>query len=197
MSRRFTFYYDVVCPYAYLASTQIEATAARAGAEIEWVPVLLGGIFRAIGQQDVPARAMPPAKQHLNLLDMKRYADYYGVPLQLHPRHPLRSVEAMRLLHTVAGEARVALTKALYRAHFVENRDISDRAVLREYGDISRLDSPDIKEALRAATTRAVDDGAFGVPAFVVEQQGRRFLFWGQDRLFFVEKALGGWQVPV
>jgi len=194
---RFTFYYDVVCPYAYLASTQIEATAARAGAEIEWVPVLLGGIFRAIGQQDVPARAMPPAKQHLNLLDMKRYADYYGVPLQLHPRHPLRSVEAMRLLHTVAGEARVALTKALYRAHFVENRDISDRAVLREYGDISRLDSPDIKEALRAATTRAVDDGAFGVPAFVVEQQGRRFLFWGQDRLFFVEKALGGWQVPV
>ena len=193
---RFTFYYDVVCPYAYLASTQIEATAARAGAEIEWVPVLLGGIFRAIGQQDVPARAMPPAKQHLNLLDMKRYADYYGVPLQLHPRHPLRSVEAMRLLHTVAGEARVALTKALYRAHFVENRDISDRAVLREYGDISRLDSPDIKEALRAATARAVDEGAFGVPAFVVEQEGRRFLFWGQDRLFFVEKALGGWQVP-
>jgi 2-hydroxychromene-2-carboxylate isomerase len=194
---RFTFYYDIVCPYAYLASTQIEAMAARAGAEIDWVPVLLGGIFRAIGQEDVPARAMPPAKQHLNLLDMKRYADYYGVPLQLHPRHPLRSVEAMRLLYTVAGEARVALTKALYRAHFVENRDISDRAVLREYGDISRLDSPDIKEALRAATTAAVDDGAFGVPSFVVEQQGRRFLFWGQDRLFFVEKALGGWQVPV
>jgi 2-hydroxychromene-2-carboxylate isomerase len=194
---RFTFYYDIVCPYAYLASTQIEAMAARAGAEIEWVPVLLGGIFRAIGQEDVPARAMPPAKQHLNLLDMKRYADYYGVPLQLHPRHPLRSVEVMRLLHTVAGEARVALTKALYRAHFVDNRDISDRAVLREYGDISRLDSPDIKDALRAATTAAVDDGAFGVPSFVVEQQGRRFLFWGQDRLFFVEKALGGWQVPV
>jgi 2-hydroxychromene-2-carboxylate isomerase len=140
---------------------------------------------------------MPPAKQHLNLLDMKRYADYYGVPLQLHPRHPLRSVEAMRMLHTVAGQGRVALTKALYHAHFVENRDISDREVLREYGDISRLDSPDIKDALRAATTRAVDDGAFGVPSFVVEQAGRRFLFWGQDRLFFVEKALGGWQVPV
>ncbi|HEX8953553.1 MAG TPA: DsbA family protein, partial [Polyangia bacterium] len=78
---RVTFYYDVVCPYAYLASTQIEAMAARTGAAIEWVPVLLGGIFRAIGQADVPAAAMPPAKQHLNLLDMKRYADYYGVPL--------------------------------------------------------------------------------------------------------------------
>lgn len=194
---RFTFYYDVVCPYAYLASTQVEAMAARAGAEIEWVPVLLGGIFAAVGQQNVPARAMPPAKQHLNLLDMKRYAAYYGVPLRLHPRHPLRSLEAMRLLHTVAGEARVAMTKALYHAHFVDNRDISDRAILADYGDIARIDSPDIKEALRAATDRAVADGAFGVPAFVVEQEGRRFLFWGQDRMFFVEKALGGWQVPV
>jgi len=196
MSQRFTFYYDVVCPYAYLASTQIEAAAARAGGEIEWVPVLLGGIFRAIGQADVPAARMPAAKQHLNLLDMKRYADYYGVPLKLHPRHPLRSVDAMRLCHTVDGTARVALTHALYRAHFVDNRDISDRAVLADYGEVSRIDSPEIKAALRAATDRAVADGAFGVPSFVVEQQGRRFLFWGQDRLFFVEKALAGWQVP-
>ena len=195
--RAVTFYYDVVCPYAYLASTQIEAMARDTGAQIEWVPVLLGGIFRAIGQADVPAAAMPAAKQHLNLLDMKRYAAYYGVPLQLHPRHPLRSLDAMRLLHTVAGEERIAMTKALYHAHFVDNHDISDRAILRDYGDISRLDSPDIKDALRAATTRAVDDGAFGVPSFVVEQQGRRSLFWGQDRLFLVEKALGGWQVPV
>lgn len=192
-----TFYYDVVCPYAYLASTQIEAVAARANVEIEWVPVLLGGIFRAIGQADVPAAAMPAAKQHLNLLDMKRYAAHHGVPLKLHPRHPLRSVEAMRLLHTVEGAARVAMTKALYRAHFVENRDISDQAVLADYGDIGRLDSPAIKDALRAATDRAVLDGAFGVPSFVIEQQGRRFLFWGQDRLFLVGKALAGWQVPV
>jgi 2-hydroxychromene-2-carboxylate isomerase len=192
----FTFYYDVVCPYAYLASTRIEAVAARAGASIEWVPILLGGVFRAIGQADVPARAMPPAKQHLNLLDMKRYAAFYGVPLQLHPRHPLRTVEAMRLLHTVDGEARVRLTHALYRAHFAENRDISDRAILSEYGDVSRIDSPEIKDALRAATDRAVADGVFGVPSFVVTQAGRRFLFWGQDRLLLVEKALGGWDVP-
>ncbi|HEY2746558.1 MAG TPA: 2-hydroxychromene-2-carboxylate isomerase [Polyangia bacterium] len=192
-----TFYYDVVCPFAYLASTQIEAVAARAQAEIEWVPVLLGGIFRAIGQADVPAAAMPTAKQHLNLLDMKRYAAYYGVPFSLHPRHPLRSLAAMRLLHTVEGEARIALTKTLYHAHFVENRDISDKAVLADYGDITRIESDDIKGALRAATDRAVLDGAFGVPSFVIEQAGRRFLFWGQDRLFLVEKALGGWQVPV
>jgi 2-hydroxychromene-2-carboxylate isomerase len=191
-----TFYYDLVCPYAYLASTQIEALAARAGVEIEWVPILLGGVFRAIGQADVPARAMPPAKQHVNLLDMKRYAALYGVPLRLHPRHPLRTVDAMRMLHTVEGEARVRLTHRLYRAHFDENRDISDKAVLAEFGDITNIESPDIKSALRAVTDRAVGDGVFGVPAYVVEQGDRRLLFWGQDRLLFVEKALGGWQVP-
>jgi 2-hydroxychromene-2-carboxylate isomerase len=193
-----TFYYDLVCPYAYLASTQIEALAARAGVDIdiEWVPILLGGVFRAIGQADVPARAMPAAKQHLNLLDMKRYAALFGVPLRLHPRHPLRTVDAMRMLHTVEGEARVRLTHRLYRAHFDENRDISDKAVLAECGDISNIESPDIKSALRAATDRAVLDGVFGVPAFVVEQSERRCLFWGQDRMHFVEKALGGWSVP-
>jgi 2-hydroxychromene-2-carboxylate isomerase len=194
--QRFTFYYDVVCPYAYLASTQIEAMAARAGAEIEWVPILLGGVFRAIGQADVPARAMPPAKQYFNLIDMKRYAALYGVPLQLHPNHPLRTVEAMRLLHTVEGKARIEMTHALYRAHFAENRDISDKRVLADYGDVSRIESPEIKDALRAATDRAVADGVFGVPGFVVEQRGQRFLFWGQDRMFLVEKALGGWPVP-
>lgn len=197
---RFTFYYDVVCPYAYLASRRVEAMAARAGAEIDWVPILLGGVFRAIGQLDVPARAMPEAKRRLQALDLRRYAALYDVPLAFHPRHPVRTVEAMRLLHTVEGAARVALTHDLYRAYFVEQRDLDDRATLAAIAggraDVGRLDAPEVKEALRAATARAVDDGVFGVPAFVVEQAGRRHLFWGQDRMHFVERALGGWPVP-
>ena len=193
---RFTFYYDIVCPYAYLASTQVEALAARAGAEIIWEPILLGGVFRAIGQSDQPARAQPAAKVALGQLDLQRYAALYDVPLKMHPRHPLRTVDVMRLLHTVTGAEQVALMHRLYRAHFVESRDISDRAVLADYGDVTRLDDPAVKAALRAATDRAVADGVFGVPAFIVEQAGRRALFWGQDRMLFVEKALGGWQVP-
>jgi 2-hydroxychromene-2-carboxylate isomerase len=198
--RDFIFYYDVVCPYAYLASTQVEAMARRAQATIVWMPILLGGVFKAIGQDQRPAAHMPAAKIHLNALDMKRYAALYNVPLSLHPRHPLRTVEAMRLLHVVDGETRVALTHELFRAHFADNRDISDRAVLADIvgsrADIDKIDSPAAKEALRQATDRAVADGVFGVPAFVIEQQAHRFLFWGQDRMHFVEKALGGWRVP-
>jgi 2-hydroxychromene-2-carboxylate isomerase len=199
-ARNFTFYYDIVCPYAYLASTQVEVLARRAQATITWAPILLGGVFQAIGQDPQPAARMPPAKLHLNALDMKRYAALYEVPLTLHPRHPLRSVEAMRLCHLVDGETRVALTHELYRAHFVDNRDISDRHILADIAgaraNIADIDSPAIKEALRQTTARAVADGVFGVPAFVVEQEGQRFLFWGQDRMHFVERALDGWRVP-
>jgi 2-hydroxychromene-2-carboxylate isomerase len=191
--KRIEFYYDVVCPYAYLASTRVEALAARVGAELQWRPILLGGVFRAIGSPDVPAAAMPPAKARLNYLDMKRYASLYGVPLGLHPLHPRRSVEAMRLCHLVDGEARVRLSKALYRVYFAEQRDIADRAVLTEIAGadlVARVGEESVKRQLREETARAVGEGIFGVPSFVVERPGARRLFWGQDRMHLCEAWL-------
>ena len=107
------FYYDVVCPYAYLASTQIEALAARTGATLRWRPILLGGVFKSIGRDE---GTMPAPKARLNFLDMHHQAAEAGVPLTMPPDHPRRTVSAMRLLHCVDGEARVRLTHALYRA---------------------------------------------------------------------------------
>jgi 2-hydroxychromene-2-carboxylate isomerase len=193
------FYYDVVCPYAYLGSTRVEALAARTGARLQWKPILLGGVFRAIGAPDVPAAQMPLSKAKLNYLDMMRWASHFGVTLALHPEHPKRSVEAMRLCHTVDGAERVRLTHALYRTYFVQNRDPSDRKVLaevcREVGLDPKLateaiDAPAIKDALRAATDEAVRDGVFGVPGFVVCKGAQRTLYWGQDRMHLVERAL-------
>jgi 2-hydroxychromene-2-carboxylate isomerase len=150
------------------------------------------------------SQAPPPApKAEHSRADMLRWASLYGVPLRLHPLHPLRTVEAMRLCHAVAGAGRVRLTHALYRAYFVDNRDISDRAVLAAVAAeagcpeaVRQIDAPEIKEALRRATAEAVADGVFGAPAFVVVRDGRRMLFWGQDRMHFVEKALAGWDAP-
>ena len=59
------FYFDIVCPFAYMASTRIEAIAAEAGATLRWHPILLGGVFRAIGSADVPASKWGPARQRL------------------------------------------------------------------------------------------------------------------------------------
>jgi 2-hydroxychromene-2-carboxylate isomerase len=83
---------------------------------------------------------------------------------------------------------------ALYRAYFVEHRDLADRAVLADVAGaalVGRIDDPAVKDALRDATSRAVADGVFGVPGMVVvDAGGARRLVWGRDRLAFVEAAL-------
>jgi 2-hydroxychromene-2-carboxylate isomerase len=194
------FYFDVVCPYAYLASRHIEGLAARAGVRLTLEPVLLGGIFRAIGAPDAPP--LVPPKARLNALDLARWAALDGTPLSFPPPgHPRRSVDAMRLLHAAPVDDRARLMHALYRAYFVEHRDIADRALLTDVAGaalVARIDEPAVKDSLRAATDRAVADGVFGVPGMVVvADDGTRTLVWGRDRLAFVEAALARRPVAV
>jgi 2-hydroxychromene-2-carboxylate isomerase len=192
------FYYDIVCPYAYLASTKLEELERATGVTAVWKPMLLGGVFRAIGAPD--EQVMPLPKAAHNLADMRRWADVMGARLKLHPRHPRRSVEAMRLLHTVDGADRIRLSHALYQAYFVEGRNIDERPVLRAIlGEVgfdpaleARLDEQAVKDALRKTTDEAVADGVFGAPGFVVGDGADRTLYWGQDRMHLVARALGG-----
>jgi 2-hydroxychromene-2-carboxylate isomerase len=107
--------------------------------------------------------------------------------------HPRRSVEAMRLLVAAPEEVRPALTHALYRAYWVEGRDIADRAVLGELAAahgvaLEVIDAPATRDALFAETAAAAERGLFGVPAFGVGDR----IFWGQDRMHLVERALTG-----
>ncbi len=186
------FYYDIVCPYAYLASTRVDAVVEAAGGTARWVPVLLGGLLRDAGGPIDPNAAMSAPRARLNILDLHRWADHWRVPLRFHPDHPRRTVAAMRLL-VGAGEAvRRRLTAALYRAYWVDGEDVSDRAVLdriaREHGvDPAVIDTPEARQGLFDTTAEAAGRGAFGVPTFHVDGQ----LFWGQDRFDFLADALG------
>ncbi len=188
-----TFYFDVVCPYAYLASTRIEAAAARHGATVRWVPVLLGGLFRHTRGPDDPNAAMSAPRARLNLLDMQRHAERAGVPLTMPSGHPRRSVDAMRLIAGAPEPARAPLARSLFEAYWVHGRDVADAGVLAEIATAHGL-APDLpardasKQALFATTAEAAERGAFGVPSFVVGDR----LFWGHDRLHFVERALRG-----
>ena len=188
-----TFVYDVVCPYAYLASTRVEALAARHGATLRWAPVLLGGIFRQIGTPDVPAAGWPRNKVLLGERDLLRQAERFGVPLVRPAAHPRRTVDAQRLLVAAPDALRPALTHALYRAYWVEGRDVASLDVLggiaREHGlDPAVITDPSVRQALVDQTAWAVGRGVFGVPSFLVGDT----LQWGSDRLGFVEEALGG-----
>ncbi len=184
------FFYDVVCPYAYLASTQVERVAARRGVAVAWRPVLLGGLFRAVGAPDSPAAAMSAPRARLNLLDLHRQAEALGVPLRFPAAHPRRTVSAMRLIAGAPAAQRPALTHALFRAYWVDGEDVADRAVLERIARALEVDPAvmDEKQTLFERTAEAAARGAFGVPAFAVDGQDR--LWWGVDRLPLVERAL-------
>lgn len=193
------FHYDVVCPYAYLASTAVEDLAARAGATLVWKPVLLGGILRAVGAPDVPALTWAANRVRMGALDLYRQAELRGVPFDVNPAHPARSVEAMRLVLLADEPLRPALSHALFEAYHVTGLDISRRDVLQavaaRFGlDLAGIAAPAVKDELRARTEEAVERGMFGVPGFWLRTaehpEGR--LWWGADRMHLVEAALRG-----
>ena len=197
--KEFSFFFDFSSPFAYLASTQVEAVAARAEATVRYRPFLLGALFKALGGPDVPLFSMPQVKQRHARDDMFRWADFHGVPLKFPTRFPMNTVKALRMMLQLADEQRAPLMHAIYRAYWADDRDINDDAVLVELAGSVGLDGAAlvagtkddaVKAQLKAATDEAVKLGLFGAPTFMVGD----LLFWGQDRLAFVEKALQGWR---
>jgi 2-hydroxychromene-2-carboxylate isomerase len=199
MSARVRYYFDVVCPFAYLGSTQIRRICEAAGATLEWRPMLLGGVYRAIGAPDFPS--VPRNRILGNAIDTARWARRYGVPLEWSPGHPRRSVEAMRLLCAaeMSGDAArlEALTHALYRAYWADGEDVASRDLLARIGaahgvPIEAVDRDDVKARLRAITDEAVAEGAFGAPTIVVDGgRSGHTMYFGQDRLGLVADELG------
>ena len=175
-------WFDYSCPYAYLASTQAEALAARAGARLVWKPMLLGGVFAARATPQNLSGTLSPQKARHMTADLARYADLFGVPLVMPAEHPRRTVSALRA--TLARGCDPALIHAFYRAYWVDGRAIeSDEVVRAVAGDV---DLAAHRDDLRARTDEAIALGIFGAPTFQVGSA----LFWGQDRLHFVEHAL-------
>jgi 2-hydroxychromene-2-carboxylate isomerase len=189
-------FYDIGSSYSYLAATQMDALEARTGAKVRWRPFLLGGVFKATGN-DMPARV--PNKARWMLRDMARWSAKYGVPFQMPSRFPLVTLTTQRALvatdRLFGMEAQKKLALALFRAFWAEDRDVSDKAVVGELATglgldaaaiVQGTDAQETKDALRAATEEAVARGAFGAPAMFLGEE----LFWGNDRLSLLEDAI-------
>ena len=195
------FYFDFSSPFGYLASTAVEAVAERNAAQVNWRPILLGALFRQIGTPLVPIATVSEAKRAYILKDMSRWAEHRGVPLNFPTRFPLRTVKPLRMVLAAPAEARPGLVHRVMRACWVEDRDPDDEMVLRECAEevggepawVDGISDPAIKDALRASTAEAEARGVPGVPTFFVGD----LMFWGQDRLDFVDKALAGWRPEV
>jgi 2-hydroxychromene-2-carboxylate isomerase len=186
-------YWDFSSPFAYLGYVQAEALARRTGATLVQRPMLLGAVFKQVGQPMVPLTTWPPSKQAYYFEDMRRSADAAGVPFTFPSRFPMNSIKALRAYLALPEARRDAFARATFRAYWADDRDIGDDGVLAELigegaGDVlARTQSPDVKQALADATTRAVSAGVFGAPTWVVDGKD---LYWGQDRAVLVERAL-------
>lgn len=192
-SKTIEFFFDFSSPYSYLAATQLPEIAARTGAKIVYRPVVLSAVFKATGN-DMPAKV--PAKGAYMLKDLERWAEFYGVRFKFSSHFPANTIKAMRLV-LVGDEHGSAELVALgaFRAMWAEDRDLSDAVVLGDIaekagldprGAILAIESQSIKDRLRANTDAAIARGVFGAPAMFVRDE----LFWGNDRLDFVERAL-------
>jgi len=189
--RELEFFYDFISPYSYLASTRVEAVAARAGATIRWRPFLLGGVFKATGNR---APIETPAKGPYMWRDLTRWATRLGVPFAMPATFPVSSVLSLRTALAVEQQGKlVPFTHAMYRAYWGEGQDLSQPDVVAKVATSVGLDgaamvaaAPDHKATLAAQTQNAIDRGAFGAPTFFVGEE----MFVGNDRLDFVEEAL-------
>ena len=180
------FFYDIGSPYSYLAATRIEAIVADTGTRLAWRPFLLGGVYKATGNQ-MPA-ALPQRALYM-VADLARWADFYGVTLNIPPSFPPMTLKVMRALTALQGEELVRATHAAFHAYWVHGEAIDDPAVIARVCGAeaaSRIDDPAVKEALRNSTEEAVERGAFGAPTFFVGDE----MFFGNDRLPFLEQRL-------
>jgi len=196
MSKTVEFYFDLGSPATYLAYTQLPKICEQTDSRLVYVPILLGGVFKATGNA---SPATVPAKGRYMFMDLDRYAKRYAVPLKINPHFPIntlvlmRAVTGMQLRHP---ERFAAFIDCLFKALWVEGRNLNDPAtvgaVLSENGfdpeEILALSvDEDVKTALKQSTEKAVQRGVFGAPSMFVDGQ----LFFGQDRLDFVIEALG------
>ena len=195
MARTLEFYFDYGSPYSYLADTQVEAIAKRTGAALARKPMLLGGVFKATGNASPMTVEL---KSKWSAFDMPMWARHYGVPFNRNPFFPVNTLALMR--GAAAAEIDGLFEQyhpAMYKAMWVDGRNLNDinevAAVLTEAGldarkFSQRIQDQDVKDRLKATTDGAVERGVFGAPTMFVEDM----MFFGNDRLPFVEMALRG-----
>jgi 2-hydroxychromene-2-carboxylate isomerase len=191
MPHTIDYYLAPQSPWTYLGHERFVRIARDAGAAVNVLPVDLGGkIFPVSGGLPLAQRA--PQRQAYRLVELARFRDYLGLPLNVKPRFfPVAGDEAAKLIIAVAradgADAAMKLTGAVLKAVWAQERDIADATtraeLLAECGlDAGRAEDAKasaVQAAYEANTQQAIAAGVFGSPSYVVQGE----IFWGQDRL--------------
>ncbi len=193
MSKSVEFFFDVGSPTVYLAATQLSKIAGRHGATVLWRPFLLGGVFKATGNV---SPATVPAKSRYMGDDLERFARRYEVPFLFNPFFPVNTLALMRGAVAYQQQGRLdQYIEAIFSAMWVTGKNMNEPTIVAEVLDTIGIEAQeflvaiaaqDVKDKLKSNTEEAVERGAFGAPTFFVGDE----MFFGQDRLDFVEAAL-------
>ncbi len=197
MAMTVDYYFTPVSPWAFLGHERFVQLLQETGSAVRVRPVDYGAIFPVSGGLPLPQRA--PQRQAYRLVELKRFAEVLGVPLNPQPAFfPVSGDAASKLIvavdRTLGPAAALHLGGRLGRAIWVEQRNAADpatlQAIVAEAGlpeDLwARAQAPEVAEAYAAHTRQAIDAGVFGAPSYVVDGE----IFWGQDRLDFLARRL-------
>ena len=180
------FYFDFSSPYGYLASQKIEALAGKHGRGVTWRPMLLGAAFKATGAGPLPSI---PLKGDYSKRDFLRSARFHDVPFRIPDQFPISTLHACRAFYATGdGAQAVRLSKALYKAYFVDNVNIGEAdnvlKIAASLGLKPDLNDQALKDRTRAEVDAAIAKGVFGSPYIVVDGEP----FWGMDRFDQLER---------
>lgn len=200
MSEPIDFFFEFSSPYGYIAAELVEEVEKRIGRPMTWRPILLGPMFKATGQ--APLTEIPLKGEYAKR-DFLRSAGLHQVPYRHPSKFPIGTVAAARAFYWISDRDPLLarqVARALYRAFFVEDRDISAPATVLEIAAAQGVDTgalaqaledPALKERTRREVEAAMAKGVFGSPFFIVDGEP----FWGSDRLPMLEQWVkrGGW----
>jgi len=197
MPKQIDYFLTPVSPWTYLGHDRLIAIAAKHGATIAPKLVDLLKVFPISGGLPLPKRA--PQRQAYRLMELKRWRDFLGIPINFQPKFGAASGDPGCRWILAAREqgARQALdlAGAIMRARWAEERDIAEETTLAAIAAALGLDAkalaaraatPEIAARYEADTQEAIDRQVFGAPTYVYRDE----LFWGQDRLDFLDRAL-------
>jgi 2-hydroxychromene-2-carboxylate isomerase len=195
MGRRLTVYFSLLSPWAYIGHAELRRLAGKHDLAVEYCPVDLMEVFPETG--GLPLSKRHPSRQAYRLLELRRWREKRGLCFHLWPRFwPFDPALADRVVCAlVAGNADPQkFIAGAFAAIFEQNRNLADThevaAVLGENGYhpswLARAGAPETAALYRDNRTRALAEGVFGSPSYVLDGE----IFWGQDRLDLLDDAL-------
>ncbi|MDY6812417.1 MAG: DsbA family protein [Pseudomonadota bacterium] len=194
MTQHLEFYFDLACPWSWLAIARIDTLAERGSIEIDYRPVLQ----RRLDAQHYPSEkpASPPAREAVLQADLERRATMLDLPLRLTAAPP-DTRRALALIHGAPRAQRPRLVRALAQALWASGEDLNDDEVLRRTAECvgvnpGAADDADMLAAVDAASDLAAEAGVFGTPSIRVGER----IWWGADRMDLVRAALGQPETP-